>query len=384
MSILLVLNLLIITIIIIYFPYCKSFVTINLNNANKGMKKLEQKALIISSPNKQKKAAKKLNVSLITGISFTLIIALLGFTLAQLPGLNHIGPLACAILLAVIYRQVFGYPERLRTGIQFSSKKLLRLAIILYGLKLNMNLIFHEGLPLLLRGAGTIIFSIVVLMIIAKWLKADFNLSLLLSVGTGICGAAAIAAVSPIIKAKDEDTAMGVGIIALTGTVFSIIYTIIYPILPISPIDYGTWVGISLHEIGHVALAAAPAGQDALAHALLAKLARVFLLIPVCFIFMLWMKKRGKIEGEAKFEFPWFLIGFIIMSFVGSYMIGNKFVISKKHMSDIAAFTSFMLTMSMTGLGLNISLKELRTKAIRPLIAIIITSVLLTLLTFYS
>ncbi|WP_339202343.1 putative sulfate exporter family transporter [Peribacillus sp. FSL P2-0133] len=336
------------------------------------------------SPNKQKKAAKKLNVSLISGIGFTFIIAVLGFILAALPGLNHIGPLACAILLAVVYRQFFGYPIKLRTGIQFSSKKLLRFAIILYGLKLNMIVIFHQGFPLLLRGTMTIIFSIVVLMIIAKWLKADFNLSLLLSVGTGICGAAAIAAVSPIIKAKDEDTAMGVGIIALVGTVFSIIYTLIYPFLSIGPMNYGNWVGISLHEIGHVALAAAPAGQDALAHALLAKLTRVFLLIPVCFILMFWMKKKGKIEGEARFEFPWFLIGFIAMSFVGSYIIGNKVSVSQKVMTDIAGFTSFILTMSMTGLGLNISLKELRTKAIRPLIAIIITSILLSSLTYIS
>ncbi|MEW5550764.1 putative sulfate exporter family transporter [Peribacillus frigoritolerans] len=321
---------------------------------------------------------------MISGIGFTLIIAVLGFILAALPGLNHIGPLACAILLAVVYRQVFGYPQKLRTGIQFSSKILLRFAIILYGLKLNMIVIFHQGFPLLLRGTITIIFSIAVLMIIAKWLKADFNLSLLLSVGTGICGAAAIAAVSPIIKAKDEDTAMGVGIIALVGTVFSIIYTLIYPFLSIGPMNYGNWVGISLHEIGHVALAAAPAGQDALAHALLAKLTRVFLLIPVCFILMLWMKKKGKIEGEARFEFPWFLIGFIVMSFVGSYIIGNKVMVSQKLMSYISDFTSFMLTMSMTGLGLNICLNELRTKAIRPLIAIIITSVLLSSLTYIS
>lgn len=345
---------------------------------------MEQKALITPSPNKLKKVEKKVNGSLISGIGFTLIIAVLGFILAALPGLNHIGPLACAILLAVVYRQVFGYPQKLRTGIQFSSKILLRFAIILYGLKLNMIVIFHQGFPLLLRGTITIIFSIAVLMIIAKWLKADFNLSLLLSVGTGICGAAAIAAVSPIIKAKDEDTAMGVGIIALVGTVFSIIYTLIYPFLSIGPINYGNWVGISLHEIGHVALAAAPAGQDALAHALLAKLTRVFLLIPVCFILMLWMKKKGKIEGEARFEFPWFLIGFIVMSFVGSYIIGNKVMVSQKLMSYISDFTSFMLTMSMTGLGLNICLNELRTKAIRPLIAIIITSVLLSSLSYIS
>nr|WP_235832926.1 putative sulfate exporter family transporter [Gottfriedia acidiceleris] len=321
---------------------------------------------------------------MIYGVAFTFIIAVLGFLMAKLPGFDHIGPLACAILLALVYRQFFGYPEKLRAGIQFSSKRLLRLAIILYGLKLNMVVIFSDGLPLLLRGMGTIIFSIVVLMAVAKWLKADVNLSLLLSIGTGICGAAAIAAVSPIIKAKDDDTAMAVGIIALVGTIFSIIYTLIYPLLPIGPTEYGAWVGISLHEIAHVALAAAPAGQDALAHALLAKLARVFLLIPVCFILLFWMKRKGKLNGEAKLEFPWFLTGFVIMSFVGSYILEQKIPVSNETMSDIAVFTSFILTMSMTGLGLNINLKELRTKSIRPLIAIVITSILLSFVTFFS
>ncbi|KQL41388.1 hypothetical protein AN960_05090 [Bacillus sp. FJAT-25509] len=338
--------------------------------------------MINTEPEQQKKPTKQLNISMIYGVAFTFIIAVLGFLMAKLPGFDHVGPLACAILLALVYRQFFGYPEKLRVGIQFSSKRLLRFAIILYGLKLNIIVIFNDGLPLLLKGAGTIIFSIVVLLLIAKWLKADFNLSLLLSIGTGICGAAAIAAVSPIIKSKDEDTAMAVGIIALVGTIFSIIYTLIYPLLPISPTEYGAWAGISLHEIAHVALAAAPAGQDALAHALLAKLSRVFLLIPVCFILLFWMKKKGKLDGEAKLEFPWFLIGFVIMSFVGSYVLGKEVPVSKNFMSDIAAFTSFILTMSMTGLGLNINLKELRTKSLRPLIAIIITSILLSIFTF--
>ncbi|PGS55930.1 YeiH family protein [Bacillus sp. AFS041924] len=346
------------------------------------MNKLEQKAIILTKPEQQKKPIKQFNGSMLYGVTFTFIIAVVGFLLAKLPGFNHIGPLASAILIALCYRQFFGYPEKLRTGIQFSSKKLLRFAIILYGLKLNIIVIFSEGLPLLLKGAGTILFSIVVLLLIAKWLKADFNLSLLLSIGTGICGAAAIAAVSPIIKSKDEDTAMAVGIIALVGTIFSIIYTLIYPLLPISPTEYGAWAGISLHEIAHVALAAAPAGQDALAHALLAKLARVFLLIPVCFILLFWMKKKGKLDGEAKLEFPWFLIGFVIMSFVGSYVLGKEVSVSKNFMSDIAVFTSFILTMSMTGLGLNINLKELRTKSLRPLIAIIFTSILLSFVTF--
>src|SRR5699024_8269394 len=143
---------------------------------------------------------------------------------------------------------------------------------------LNIDVVFQDGLGLLARDALVIIFAIGVTVWLAKILKADKMISLLLGVGTGVCGAAAIAAMAPIVKAKEEDTAIGVGIIALMGTVFAIGYTLLMPILPLTFLDYGIWSGISLHELAHVAIAAEPAGQGALAIALLAKLGRVFLL----------------------------------------------------------------------------------------------------------
>ncbi|WP_088070667.1 YeiH family protein [Gottfriedia luciferensis] len=340
---------------------------------------------LMSSPNpNEPKLKRKINTAFFLGIGFTILFALLGLVLSKLPGFDHIGQLACAILLSVIYRQFFGYPGKFRNGIQFSSKALLKFSIILYGLKLNMDVIFHNGLPLLLRSVATVIFSILVFMFIAKRLKADLSLSLLLSIGTGICGAAAIAAISPIVKAKEKDTAMAIGMIALVGTIFSIAYTFLIPFLPISTSKYGAWAGISLHEIANVALAAAPAGQDALAVALLSKLTRVFLLVPVCFLFMLWMKKKGNMENAPKIDFPWFLIGFIIMSFFGSYILGRTIPVSTGFLTSINQLTTFILTMAMTGLGLNINLKELRTKALRPLIALTITSILLSVLTYLS
>ena len=259
----------------------------------------------------------------LAGISFTFIIAILGFGLAKAPGFDHVGPLASAIVIAVIYRQIFGYPEKIRSGIQFSAKKLLRYAIILYGLKLNIDVVFHQGMGLLVRDIGTIVFSIFLTMWLAKKIKADFSLSLLLGIGTGVCGAAAIAAVSPILKAKEEDTAIGAGIIALVGTLFSMGYILLKPFLDLTNNQYGIWTGISLHEIAHVALAAAPAGQDALAIALLAKLGRVFLLVPLSFILMYWMKRTGRIQSDMKIEFPWFLIGFLIMSLIRKLCSGK-------------------------------------------------------------
>lgn len=320
------------------------------------------------------------------GVGFTFIIALVGFGLSQIPGLDHVGQLACAIIIAVVYRQIWGYPEKFRTGIQFSAKRLLRLAIILFGLKLNIDVVFHQGLGLLARDVGTIVFSILLTMLLAKLFKANSSLSLLLGIGTGVCGAAAIAAVSPILKAKDEDTAIGAGIIALVGTIFAITYTILRPFLPLTDLQYGVWSGVGLHEIAHVALAGAPAGPDALAIALLAKLGRVFLLVPLSFILMYWMKRKNKVESDsdAKIEFPWFLIGFIIMSLFGSYVLGHLITVPTSVMNSISFFTSFILTMAMVGLGLNVSLKDLRTKALRPLLAMAITSVLLSVITYFT
>src|SRR5699024_8358199 len=143
-----------------------------------------------------------------------------------------------------------------------------RAAIILYGLKLNIDVILSEGLTLLAQSVIVIIFSIVMSFILAKMMRADMNISMLVGVGTGVCGAAAIAAVAPILKSKDEDTAIRVGIIALLGTLISIAYIFLEPYLPMKPDEYGSWAGLSLHDVGHVALGAERSDTTALALAL--------------------------------------------------------------------------------------------------------------------
>lgn len=323
-------------------------------------------------------------VQWVSGIIFTFFIAYFGFLLAKLPGFSMVGQLASAIVIAIIYRQVFGYPEILRSGIAFSSKKLLRFAIVLYGLKLDIGTVLTDGLGLLVRDAGVIIFAILTTVWLAKKLKANPTISMLLGVGTGVCGAAAIAAIAPIIKSKDEDTAISVGIIALVGTIFAIIYTLLRPILPLTDIEYGIWAGVSIHEVAQVVLAAASGGEEALAIALLAKLGRVFLLIPLCFIFMYWMKRKSTEDsGAAKIQFPWFLVGFILMSMFGSFVLGHSIPVTDDALNMVSNLTTWILTAAMVGLGLNVSLADLRKKALKPLIAMVIVSIILSVLTFF-
>lgn len=321
----------------------------------------------------------------IGGVFFTFLIALLGYLLAQVPGFDQVGQLACAIIIAIFYRQIFGYPDTIRSGITFSSKRLLKIAIVLYGLKLNIDTVFSDGVGLLLRDMVVIAFAILLTVWLAKRFKADKTISLLLGVGTGVCGAAAIAAIAPIIKAKDEDTAISVGIIALVGTVFAILYTILRPFLPLDDIEYGMWVGISLHEIAHVALAGAPAGEEGLAIALLGKLGRVFLLIPLCFIFIFLMKRKNKVqETDVAIEFPWFLVGFIMLSILGSYVFGNAIPFPEVLREFVSILTTWLLTSAMVGLGLSVNLRDLRERAMLPLAAMAITSILLSVFAYLA
>lgn len=312
------------------------------------------------------------------GVLFTFALAWIGMTLAKQPGFSRFGAMICAILLAVVFRQLIGYPQRLRPGIQFSSRTLLRAAIVLFGFRLNLAIVLNEGLGLLLRDVGSVVGAVAITLLVAKWLKADSDMALMVGVGTGVCGAAAIAAVSPIIGAKEEDTALSVGIIALTGTLFTVVYTLLRPILPLSATQYGIWSGVSLHEIAHVVAAASPAGADALAIALLAKLGRVLLLIPLCFTLVWWLKTRGK-QGQAKVDFPWFLLGFIATSIIGSYLH-----VPKAWMTTFTTLSSFLLTAAMVGLGLNINLKAIGGKALRPWLAMLAASVILAVVTYLT
>lgn len=314
------------------------------------------------------------------GILFTFGIAAVGTAAANLPVLDRIGGMLTAIVISVLYRNFAGYPEKFRTGIQFSAYKILRFAIILYGFKLNIDVVLKKGGLLLVHDVLTIIAAISLTLLFSRLFKGEKKLSLLLGIGTGVCGAAAIAAVSPIVEADDEDTAMGAGIIALVGTIFTIGYALIRPFLPITSVQFGIWSGISLHEIAHVAAAAAPAGSDALVMALLAKLGRVFLLIPLSMILSFIMRRKSK-NGQTKVApFPWFLLGFLAASIIGTYCNIPQSVVSC--ISNVIG--PFLLAAGMVGLGLNVHLSHLRDRALRPLLSMFLASIILSVFSYFT
>ncbi|MGW7926501.1 YeiH family protein [Staphylococcus xylosus] len=318
------------------------------------------------------------NKPFIFGILFTFIIAAISLISSKLPLLDKVGALTIAIVIAILFRHFKGYPESYRPGITFASKRLLKFAIILYGLKLNIFDVIGEGSTLLLIDGGVIIVSIGLMLLLNHYIKGDKAITLLLGIGTGVCGAAAIAAVSPILKSREKDTAISIGIVALIGTLFSLAYTVIYTLFTISPEVYGVWSGVSLHEIAHVILAADFSGETALRIGLLGKLGRVFLLIPlsIVLIFVMNLKSQSK-NTNQRIEMPYFLIGFVLMAIFHTYVPIPQFI-----MQIIEPLTTICLLMAMVALGLNVSFKDLQDRAFKPLIGVIIVSMILSTITF--
>lgn len=318
------------------------------------------------------------NKPFIFGILFTFIIAAISLISSKLPLLDKVGALTIAIVIAILFRHFKGYPESYRPGITFASKRLLKFAIILYGLKLNIFDVIGEGSTLLIIDGGVIIVSIGLILLLNHYIKGDKAITLLLGIGTGVCGAAAIAAVSPILKSREKDTAISIGIVALIGTLFSLAYTVIYTLFTISPEVYGVWSGVSLHEIAHVILATDFSGETALRIGLLGKLGRVFLLIPLSIVLILVMNLKSQARNtNQRIEMPYFLIGFVLMAIFHTYVPIPQFI-----MQIIEPLTTICLLMAMVALGLNVSFKDLQDRAFKPLIGVIIVSVILSTITF--
>ncbi|GAF17231.1 membrane protein YeiH [Bacillus sp. JCM 19046] len=295
------------------------------------------------------------------GVLLTFIIALVAGWLAKVPYLDVVGQLVLAIIIGIIWNHTIGLKDAYRTGVSFSSKKLLRLGIILLGLRLNLTDIYDAGITVFLYAALLLGLTLVTVYGLARLFKVDKTLSLLTACGTAICGAAAIVAIAPLLKAKDHQVAVSVAVIAVLGTLFTLIYTVVYPILPLSDYQYGIFAGGTLHEIAHAIAASTAGGTEAEDIAVVVKLTRVALLVPVALLIGIVMNKQAaNVQASNSFSLktlpiPWFILGFLMMSAVNtSDILPTEFV------EQLITVSYLLLAMAMAGLGLNVELKAFK------------------------
>ena len=301
---------------------------------------------------------------LVPGVLFAVLVSAAAIALQHTELFSKIIPLSSLIIAIIIgfaINNAITLPSHTRTGIRFSSKRILRLAIIFLGFRLSLSEVAGMGSHALITIAAASTLTILFTLWLGARMGIPLKRSLLLGSGISICGASAVAAVDGVIKSKEEDAAFAIGAITLLGTVFMLVYPLLYTALHISDTSYALWAGSSIHEVAQVT-AAGSIMSDPTSQALASsvKMIRVLFIVPytLILIFFPWedSAKETRSEGtrRSKISVPWFAVLFFVMVIVNSLHI-----IPANITSGIVIADNWAMTVAMAALGLDISLRSM-------------------------
>jgi uncharacterized integral membrane protein (TIGR00698 family) len=280
-------------------------------------------------------------------------------------------PMIVGIILGMIYANSLrnNLPETWVPGIQFCSKRVLRLGVILYGFKLTLQDITAVGVPAIVIDAMVVTLTICGGVLIGRLLKMDRGIALLTSVGSGICGAAAILGAESAIKIKPYKTAVAVSTVVIFGTLSMFLYPILYKngIFDLSAQQMGIFAGATIHEVAHVVGAGNAMGKDVSDYAIIVKMIRVMMLVPVLLVISYSVARAAKRKGgvadnsDRKISIPWFALMFLLVIAFNSLHLLPQGVVS-----FINTLDTFLLTMAMTALGAETSIDKFRKAGFKP------------------
>lgn len=313
----------------------------------------------------------------------TFIASMLGKYLSTFPGLKLVGHLVLALIIGMVFQLLSPKVEKkIHEGNSFISNKFLRLGIILLGFKLNIEDLLNYGVKGIAVAIIVITFTIIVIYSLCKYFKIDEQLSILTACGCGICGAAAVMGIAPITKAKKDETILSIAAVCILGTLFTLIYVFFKPFLDLTEVQYGVFAGSSLHEIAHAVAAGSAGGFESLKIAQIFKLSRVLMLAPVAlvisYIEYIKQSQQNKIKDKTKVPIPYFILGFILTSLLGTYMLSSYQTLV--HSLEFLGF--FLLGMAMSSLGMNINFQVIKEKGIKLLSVAFVGSILLSILAY--
>ena len=280
-------------------------------------------------------------------------------------------PMIIGIILGMLYANSLrnNLPETWVPGIQFCSKKILRLGIILYGFRLTFQDIVNVGVAGILIDAIVVTVTIIGGIYLGRLLKMDKEIALLTSIGSGICGAAAVLGAESTIQTKPYKTAVAVATVVIFGTISMFIYPIAYRagILGLSTDEMGIYAGSTLHEVAHAVGAGNAMGTEISNVAIIVKMIRVMLLVPVLLILGWWVASKAR-KGDAsakggKVAVPWFAVGFLVVIGFNSFDLLPAGVVDAINYID-----TFLLTMAMAALGAETSIDKFKKAGAKPFV----------------
>ena len=313
---------------------------------------------------------------MIHGVLLIALFACASFYIGEARFLKElsISPMIIGIILGMIYANSLRnhLPDTWVPGIQFCSKRLLRLGIIFYGFRLTLQDIAVVGVPGVIVDAIVVTVTILGGVLIGRMMKMDRDTALLTSVGSGICGAAAVLGAEATIRSQPYKTAVAVATVVIFGTVSMFLYPALYNTgtLGLTPQEMGIYSGSTLHEVAHAVGAGNAMGVDVANGAIIVKMIRVMMLVVVLLVLSVWVGMRsrkavgaGGSAKKGKISIPWFAVLFLLV------IVFNSFVHLPEPMIDgINYADTFMLTMAMAALGAETSFDKFKKAGAKPFI----------------
>ena len=240
------------------------------------------------------------------------------------------------------------------------SKKLLQYSVIGLGFGMNLQASLASGKEGMLFTIISVIGTLLIGMFIGcKVLKLNRNTSYLISSGTAICGGSAIAAIGPIIKAKDTDMSMALATVFILNAIGLFLFPILGHWLGLSQQEFGTWAAIAIHDTSSVVGAGAAYGEEALQVATTIKLTRALWIIPLALFTSVIFRSEGK-----KITIPWFILFFILAMLINTYLLADY----PKVGTFIAGIARKGLIITMFFIGASLSVDVIKSVGIRPLL----------------
>lgn len=323
--------------------------------------------------------------SIIPGFALALVIAAVAKLIEQLLPIHLIGASVIALFIGMIINHFRKPNALLSCGLKFTSKKILKFAIILLGASLNIRIILEVGKMSLCVMLFTLLTCFGIGHFVGRALKINWKLSNLISAGTGICGGSAIAAIAPVIDADDSDIAYAMSATFLFDMAMIVLFPIMGQAMGLSDMAYGLWAGTAVNDTSSVVAAGYAFSEGAGDFATMVKLTRTLAIIPTVITFALisaHLKRReAGANGEAvKAAFsltkiiPWFILGFLALAIVNSFGVIPAAVSSG--MKDVS---KFLMISALAAIGLNTSFKDMKKSGIRPMLHGFIISALVVI-----
>jgi len=315
--------------------------------------------------------------SVLPGLAVSGVFGALAMFLGRQPWFTAHG--LSALSLAIVLGLLLGnsvYPRvaaPLAPGVVLARQRVLRIGVVLFGLRLSFQDVAAVGLAAVAIDALMLSTTFALAWWAGqRWFGLDRDTSILIGAGSAICGAAAVMATEPLLKGRMESVAVAVATVVVFGTLAMLLYPALHQWnqsaawLPLAPSDYGVYVGSTVHEVAQVLVAGAAVSDSAANTAVITKMVRVMMLAPFLLALAWALARRssaqagGKVWG--KIEIPWFALGFVLVVALNSTPLIPASLVPAALLAD-----EWMLATAMFALGLGTHVSAIRRAGVRPL-----------------